>query len=63
MMDEVKKCVDSRTKFLDEYFTIPDDMQHEVQTFITDITLLGDACSSGVRLERSWRRRRGIPSP
>ena len=26
MMDEVEKCVASRTKFLDEYFTIPDDM-------------------------------------
>ena len=54
MMDEVKKCVDSRTKFLDEYFTIPDDMQHEVQTFITDITLLGDACSSATEFEEKF---------
>ena len=54
MMDEVEKCVASRTKFLDEYFTIPDDMQNEVQTFIADITLLGNTCSSATEFEEKF---------
>lgn len=54
MTDEVKKCVDIRINFFDEYFTIPEDMQNEVQVFIADITLLGNSCNSATEFEQKF---------
>ncbi len=54
MTDEVKKCVDIRINFFDEYFTIPEDMQNEVQAFIADITLLGNSCNSATEFEQKF---------
>lgn len=54
MTDEVKKCVDIRINFFDEYFTIPEDMQNEVQAFIADITLLGNSCNSVTEFEQKF---------
>lgn len=54
MTDEVKKCVDIRINFFDEYFTIPEDMQNEVQAFIADITLLGNSSNSATEFEQKF---------
>lgn len=54
MTDEVKKCVDIRINFFDEYFTIPEDMQNKVQAFIADITLLGNSCNSATEFEQKF---------
>ena len=54
MTDEVKKCVDIRINFFDVYFTIPEDMQNEVQAFIADITLLGNSCNSATEFEQKF---------
>lgn len=54
MTDEVKKCADIRINFFDEYFTIPEDMQNEVQAFIADITLLGNSCNSATEFEQKF---------
>ena len=54
MTDEVKKCVDIRINFFDEYFTIPEDMQNEVQAFIADITLLGNSCNSATEFAQKF---------
>ena len=54
MTDEVKKCVDIRINFFNEYFTIPEDIQNEVQAFIADITLLGNSCNSATEFEEKF---------
>ena len=54
MTDEVKKCVDIRINFFDEYFAIPENMQNEVDAFIADITLLGNCCNSATEFEEKF---------
>lgn len=54
MTDEIKKCVDIRINFFNEYFTVPEDMQNEVQAFIDDMTLLGNGCSSSTEFEEKF---------
>ncbi len=54
MIEEVKRCVDMRTNFFDEYFTIPENIQNEVDTFIADVTLLGNSCNSATEFEEKF---------
>ena len=54
MIEEVKRCVDMRINFFDEYFTIPENMQNEVEAFITDVTLLGNGCNSATEFEEKF---------
>ena len=43
-----------RINFFDEYFTIPENMQNEVETFIADVTLLGNHCNSATEFEEKF---------
>lgn len=54
MIEEVKRCVNMRINFFDEYFTIPENMQNEVETFIADVTLLGNHCNSATEFEEKF---------
>ena len=54
MIEEVKRCIDMRTNFFDEYFTIPENVQNEVDTFIADVTLLGNRCNSATEFEEKF---------
>lgn len=44
MNEEIKKCIEARTSFFDEYYTIPDDLKSEVNSFIVEIKELGNGC-------------------
>ena len=54
MIDDVKRCVDLRINFFNEYFTIPENMQNEVDIFIADVTLLGNNCKNATEFEEKF---------
>lgn len=54
MIDEIKKCVDARVNFFDEYYTIPQEVQGEVDTFISETNLLGNSCNSATEFEEKF---------
>ena len=46
MIDEVKTCVDAKVNFFGEYFSVPDQVQGDVDSFIQDTKALGEHCGS-----------------
>ena len=54
MLEEVKKCVDTKINFFDEYFTIPQNMQIEFNRFCEKITTLGEQCGSATEFEEKF---------
>lgn len=51
MVDEVKICVDAKVNFFAEYFTVPTDLQSEVDRFAADVTALGETCANAAEFE------------
>lgn len=54
MNEEVKRCVDAKTDFFEAYFTIPDQLQGEVNDFINETKKLGESCQSGEEFENKF---------
>lgn len=54
MIEEVKICVDEKIKFFDNYFSVPDDLQADLNLFINDTINLGERCSSASEFEQQF---------
>ena len=54
MVDEVKKCVDAKINFFEEFFSVPNDLQSEMEMFIKDTQDLGEKCSSASEFEEQF---------
>ena len=50
----VKAYVDAKTDFLNEYFTIPKNIQSEVNSFISETTALGEICTTALEFEERF---------
>ena len=54
MIDEIQKCVDAKVNFFDQYYTIPQEVQGEVDAFISETSLLGNSCNSATEFEEKF---------
>lgn len=54
MLMDVKRCVDARIGFLDEYFTVPANIQEEVESVIKRITTLGEESANATEFEEKF---------
>lgn len=54
MVDEVKKCVDAKINFFEEFFSVPNDLKSEMEMFIKDTQDLGEKCSSASEFEEQF---------
>ena len=54
-MDEnIKQCINSRVDFFDKYYTVPEGLKEEVETFICEINQLGDSASDAIDFENKF---------
>ena len=51
MKSDVKMCVDTRVNFFSEYLIVPQELQSEVDTFIQNLNILGEACTDTAEFE------------
>ena len=54
MIDEVKTCMDAKVNFFGEYFSVPDQVQGDVDSFIQDTKALGEHCESAAEFEQAF---------
>jgi len=54
MLEEIKKCIEIRTNFFEEYFTVPEEHLNEKNDFVNDMISLGENCSSAVEFEEKF---------
>ena len=54
MKNDVKICVDAKVNFFEQYFTIPAEVQDEVDELIRDINGLGEQCDSVTQFENEF---------
>lgn len=55
MLDEVKACVSARTDFFGKYMTVPAQLQPELDSFMTQITALGENSTSAAEFEEKFQ--------
>ena len=54
MNENVKQCVNSRVDFFDKYYTVPEELKSEVDTFVVEINRLGDEAIDAVDFENKF---------
>ena len=54
MRDDVKRCVDMRVNYFADYFTIPQELQGEMDAFISELELLGEQCKDATEFEAKF---------
>ena len=54
MIDEVKTCVNAKVNFFGEYFSVPDQVRGDVDSFIQDTKSLGEHCGSAAEFEQAF---------
>lgn len=54
MIDEVKTCVNARVNYFEEYFSVPDQMKEDIDSFIQDMETLGNCCGSVAEFEQTF---------
>ena len=54
MRDDVKACVDARVTFFDMYYTVPGDVQPEVDSFVQMVTALGERSADAADFEAEF---------
>ena len=54
MRDDVKACVDARVNFFDQYYTVPANVQPEVDTFIKAVIALGEGSADAAAFEAEF---------
>lgn len=54
MIDEVKNCVNARANYFEEYFSVPDQLRGEINSFIQDAEALGNLCGSAAEFEQTF---------
>ena len=57
MKNDVKICVNMRSEFFEKYYTVPAEINCEVQDFINEITALGEQSESSVEFEQQFAAR------
>ena len=55
MIEEVKACVSARTDFFGKYMTVPAQLQPELDSFLSQITALGENSASAAAFEQSFQ--------
>lgn len=53
-MDEVRVCVEAKTNFFGEYFTVPEELLQEVDTWRRDTMALGETCAHAQEFEEKF---------
>ena len=51
MTEEVRKCVDAKTGFFEEYFIVPNSLSDEFKRFVNETKELGESCQSAQEFE------------
>lgn len=54
MRDDVKACVDARVNFFDQYYTVPANVQPEVDSFIKAVIDLGEGSADATSFESEF---------
>ncbi len=54
MLDEVRVCVEARTGFFGKYMVVPPALQPEVDTFLAQITGLGEEATGAAEFEQRF---------
>lgn len=54
MLEDVKSCVFARVDFFDKYYSVPPNMQAEVNSFIQEVTALGESCVNASDFEAKF---------
>ena len=54
MTDDVKKCIDLRIDYLHQYFTIPQNIEPEINCFIKNMADLGEQCTDAAEFEQRF---------
>lgn len=54
MRDDVKTCVDARVNFFATYYTVPADVQPEVDSFVEMTTALGERSADAAEFEAEF---------
>lgn len=54
VVDEVKTCVDAKTGFFGAYFTVPESLREEVNSFNRETEALGESCQSASEFESKF---------
>ena len=54
MREDVKACVDARVNFFDTYYTVPADVQPEVDSFVQMVTDLGERSTDATAFEAEF---------
>ncbi len=54
MNDYIKQCVNSRVDFFDKYYTVPEELKPEVETFVREINQLGNSVTDAVEFENKF---------
>ena len=54
MNDYIKQCVTSRVDFFDKYYTVPEELKPEVETFVREINQLGNSVTDAVEFENKF---------
>ena len=54
MKDDVKRCVDMRVNFFEEYYTVPEEILGEKDEFVRTINALGEECENSAVFEERF---------
>ncbi|MEA4854087.1 MAG: hypothetical protein VB082_07410 [Christensenella sp.] len=54
MFNDVKRCVDARVDFFQQYYSTPQNMKNEVDCFIAELIALGENCSNATEFEERF---------
>ena len=54
MLNDVKQCFDSRVNFFGQYYTVPAEVQPEVDAFINEIVALGERSQGAAEFEAAF---------
>ncbi len=55
MIEEVKTCISARTDFFGTYMTVPAQLQPELDSFLAQITALGENSASAAEFEEKFQ--------
>ncbi len=54
MQPDVKTCVDTRVNFFEQYYTVPQSVQSQVDEFIAKTMALGESCADAMQFEEQF---------
>lgn len=54
MTEDVKACYEARANYFDQYFTVPQDVQGDVNEFINQAAALGEGCANAAEFEEEF---------